>query len=219
MPHWTDPFIEQNVTFPATPSVMIEECRTGLHRFLGVGRQPPIDRLVKRLADDCPSYLLIDVKKAGLECPANWPPATYVVDWADPLVIDDVSPRFVIGRESPGWHSMFANAWLKDAACCLYSREDPAAVLSTLRQQARGPADPRGAPSVVGFFVPSVLAQLLAVADPSLAQNLTGILDAVIIEDGKSKSWQAFSGRGFSRALKKLGFVPATPTPPANDQA
>jgi len=192
----------------AVPKVpfSVEPCSTGLVLCRGNAAQLPPQELAGLLARQLPLYWIVDFRKLGLPPPATRDAPSYLFSWLPPEAAA-VSPRILAAAETDHWPVLIAQAWGSDAVVGLFSRQSRAELVAHLQDAARVKGKKGAASSgMLGFCWPSVMAMLLACAQPALVQRLLAGIEAVLVElPDLPETWQLYGGSRIVQWLETLG--------------
>ncbi len=188
----------------------VEPCSTGLVLCRGNATQLPPQDLASLLAGQLPLYWIVDLRKLGLPPPATRDAPSYLFSWLPPEAAVAVSPRILVAAETDEWPALVAQGWGSDAMVGLFSRQSRAELVAHLQDAARVKSKKGEASSgMLGFCWPSVMAMLLAYAQPALVQRLLAGIEAVLVElPDLPETWQLYGASRVVSWLEKIGLQP-----------
>jgi hypothetical protein len=194
----------RNVRFSA------ETCSSGLTLCRGIVEQLPPQDLAGLIARQISLYLIVDYRKLGRPPPSGAGEGRYLFSWLPNEAAAAVSPRIVAAREMNEWPALLAEGWGSDAVVCLFSRQDQAELATHLQDAARVKGKKGDASGgMLGFCWPSVMAMLLAYAQPALVRRVLAGIEAVLVElPDLPDTWQVYGESPVTQLLEKIGLQP-----------
>lgn len=188
----------------------VEPCSTGLLLCRGNATQLPPQDLAGLLAGHLPLYWIVDFRKLGLAPPVTGDDPSYLFSWLPPEAAGAVSPRILAAAETDEWPALVARGWGADALVGLFSRQSRTELVAHLQAAARVKSKKDAVSSgMLGFCWPSVMAMLLAYAQPALVQRLLAGIEAVLVElPDLPETWQLYGASGVVPWLEKIGLQP-----------
>lgn len=206
--------VSSNGSIPKESPYVLQECDSGATLF-----QPPKDApeesivgpvtLAKRLADECPMYLLVDLTKIGSPIPEKLKEPLFLFDWLPQDALRGNSPLLFAPGGPADLFRLMEKGWGKRGIICLFTRDKPDKVLTHWRKAIRGgpTATTTGVPETfLGICWPQILASVLECSDDrSQAEFLMRGMEAILVEGKPPQTWKIFSGESFSGALDQFG--------------
>jgi len=187
----------------------VETCSSGLMLCRGNVEELPPQDLAGLMARQMPLYLIVDFRKLGMPPPSAGSERSYLFSWLPPEAAA-VSPRVIAAGELDEWPALVAQGWGNDAVVCLFSRQSKPELVAHLQDVARVKGKKGDASSgMLGFCWPSVMAMLLAYAQPALVQRLLVGIEAVLVElPDLPDTWQLYGESRVAQWLEKTGLQP-----------
>jgi hypothetical protein len=187
-----------------------ETCSSGLTLCRGTVEQLPPQDLAGLIARQISLYLIVDFRKLGMPPPSGAGQGSYLFSWLPTEAAAAVSPRIVAAGEMNEWPAVLADGWGSDAVVCLFSRQNKAELAAHLQDAARVKGKKGDASSgMLGFCWPSVMAMLLAYAQPGLVRRVLAGIEAVLVElPDLPDTWQVYGESPVAQLLEKIGLQP-----------
>lgn len=194
----------RNVRFSA------ETCSSGLTLCRGTVEQLPPQDLAGLIARQISLYLIVDFRKLGMPPPSGVSEGICLFSWLPAEAAAAVSPRIVAAQEMNEWQALLAEGWGSDAVVCLFSRQNKSELVAHLQDAARVKGKKGDASSgMLGFCWPSVMAMLLAYAQPALVRRVLAGVEAVLVElPDLPDTWQVYGESPVAQLLEKIGLQP-----------
>ena len=198
---------QQRLRVPYT----IETCDSGLTLYRGLlaDLAPSKLALVLRLLH--PLHLVVDLNRLGLPLPAGLGAPQYLFDWLDEPAAKAASPVLISpAADNDAWRPLVDEGWGGDSVICLFSKLPTAQLLTQLRAACRGRSG--GAPAIVGYCWPGVLAPVLLHSPAKQVSRFMAGIEVVQVEfPDLPETWQLFGDAMLAQALNKFGFTPPLP--------
>lgn len=194
----------RNVRFSA------ETCSSGLTLCRGTVEQLSPQDLAGLIARQISLYLIVDFRKLGMPQPSSVSQGMYLFSWLPTEAAAAASPLIVAARDVDEWPALLAEGWGSDAVVCLFSRQNKSELVAHLQDVARVKGKKGDASGgMLGFCWPSVMAMLLAYAQPALVRRVLAGIEAVLVElPDLPDTWQVYGESPVVQLLEKIGLRP-----------